>query len=380
MPIFLNVPIVYETVGVGMHRDYQDPIFRYKEVLSPDYIPDHLPNRMDEIKAVSQLIYEFLQGRVTHVFISGPPGTGKTASVKFIFKSLREDTDALTCYVNCFNKNTRMAVLYSMFLDFFREKRPTRRMPSRRGIAYDELLDSFCEEVRKSGTKVVVCLDEIDQLRESRLIYDLTRTELGHSPFQIIAISNNPLVFKDWDPRTRSSLYPLEEIHFRPYTKEEMKEIIQARVEAAFQEGVVTREAVEYLAEYTAERKGDVRIARETLLRAGELARKSGDEKVTLRHIKETLTRSKYAKTMRILSELSKTERFILKLIPDQGVYYPEFYRFYKSTDGRLGDRMFRNYLHKFRRLKLINMERKGIGGSYFITLNAPKEILFEIS
>ena len=372
--------ITSETVGVGMYRDYQDPIFKYKEVLSPGYIPDYLPNRMDEIKTISQFIYESLEGKTTHVFIHGPPGTGKTASMKFIFKNLREDTDALACYVNCFNKNTRMAVLYSMVLDFFREKRPTRRMPSRRGIAYDELLDSFREEIRKSRTKVVICLDEVDQLRESMLLYDLTRVELNSIPSQIIAISNDYLAFRNLDPRTRSSLYPLEEISFKPYTLKEMREIIQARVEAAFQEGVVTEEAIDYLAEFTADQRGDVRIARETLLRAGEMARKSGSDRVTVKHIREALSKSKFAKSMKNISKLSKKERFILKLIPEQGVYYPELYHFYKSADGRLGDRMFRNYLQKFHRLRLINMERKGIGGSYFITLNTPKDVLFEIS
>ena len=157
-----------------MEEDYEDPIFRYREVLTPSYLPDHLPNRMDEIKFISQIIYEFLQGKTTHVFITGLPGTGKTASIQFIFKNLKEQTDALTCYVNCFNRGTRMAVLHSMFLDFFRQKKPTHMMPSRRGIAYDELLGSFCEEVRKAKTKVVVCLDEVDQLTESKLIYDLT--------------------------------------------------------------------------------------------------------------------------------------------------------------------------------------------------------------
>lgn len=83
---------------------------------------------------------------------------------------------------------------------------------------------------------------------------------------------------------------------------------------------------------------------------------------------------------MKILSELSKMERLILKLIPDQRVYYPEFYNFYKSTNGRIGDRMLRNYMEKFQKLRLINMERKGIGGSCFITLNTPKDVLSEIS
>jgi orc1/cdc6 family replication initiation protein len=366
--------------GVGMYERYQDPIFKRREVLQPNYLPDHLPNRMDEIELICRLIYESLEGNTSHIFIHGPPGTGKTASIYFIFSNLRRDTETLACYVNCFNKNTRMGVLYSFFLDYFKEKKPTRRMPCRRGIAYDELLDSFCEEINKTNTKVVVCLDEVDQLEERSLIYDLTRSRLKDNSVQIIAISNDSFAFKNIDPRTRSSLYPMEELLFKPYSCKEMREIIQARVEAAFQDKVVSKEAINYLARFTAEKKGDVRIARETLLRAGELAKKNGDEKIRVSHIKSTLEKSQHAKSMRVLSELTKMERFMLRLIPDQGVYYPEFYHFYKSADGRLSNRMFRNYIQRFQKLKLINMERKGIGGSYFITLNTPKEVLFEVS
>lgn len=362
-----------------MEANLEDSIYKHREVLTPDYIPNHFPNRMDEIKTISQIVYDFLQGNATHVFIHGPPGTGKTASVKFIFKSLREQKEALACYVNCFKKNTRMAVLYSIFLDFFKEKKPTRRMPCRRGIAYDELLDSFIEELTKAKTKVVVCLDEVDHLGDNDLIYDLARVRSEGVSVQIIAISNNPLAFNGLDPRAKSSLFPLEEIAFTPYTKKEMTEIITERVDAAFRQGMVAKEAINYLAEFTAEQKGDVRIARETLLRAGDIARKTG-RKMEIHNLKEILEKTQHANTTALLSKLSEKERFILKLIPDQGIQYPQLYDFYKTTDGQLGDRMFRNYVEKFAKLKLINMERTGIGGSYFITLNTPKEVLFEIS
>jgi cell division control protein 6 len=363
-----------------MHGHGKDPIFKCKEVLSPDYLPECMPNRMEEIKEISRIIYESLKGKVTPVLISGRPGTGKTAAIKLIFKNLKEDTNALVCYVNCFNKCTKMGALYSMVLDFFKEKRPMRKMPSRRGIAYDELFDSFHQELEKTQAKVVVCLDEVDQLEETELIYDLTRARWDSGRIQVIGISNNLCIFKDLDPRTKSRFYPLREIFFHRYTKEEMKKIIEARVEAAFQKGVVTNEAIDFLAEYTAKRKGDVRVARETLLRAGELARNSGDKKVVVKHLKEKLNRTRHARAMDVINSLSKRERFILRLIPKKGTYYLRFYRLYKSTDGQLGDRMLRNYMGKFHKLKLINMERKGMGGSYFITLNTPKEVLFEVS
>jgi len=363
-----------------MDNHYTDSIFKHREVLSPNYLPDNLPNRMEEIKGISRIIHDALEDNVTHILLSGQPGTGKTAAIKLIFKNLKVDTDALLCYVNCFNKSTRMGVIYSMVLDFFKEKRPTRKMPSRRGIAYDELLDSFKKELEKTNTKVVVCLDEVDQLEETELIYDLIRTRWDTGRIQVIGISNNPFIFKDLDPRTKSRLYPLREISFNPYTKEQMCEIVKAKVEGAFHEDVVDKEAIDYLAEFTAQKKGDVRVARETLLRAGELARKSGDSKVGVKHIRERLNRTRHTKAISVINELTKRERFILRLIPEKGTYYPQLYKFYKSTDGQLGDRMFRNYIERFSKFNLINMERKGVGGSYFITLNTPKDVLFGIS
>jgi cell division control protein 6 len=184
----------------------KDSIFKNKEVLSPGYLPDHLPNRMEEIKEISRIIHDSLEGKTTHVLISGPPGTGKTAAIKLIFKNLKVDTNALFCYVNCFNKSTRMGALYSMVLDFFKEKRPTRKMPSRRGIAYDELLDSLRGELAKTNTRVILCLDEIDQLEETELLYDILRTRISGVTAQIIGISNNPFIFKDLYPRTKTRL------------------------------------------------------------------------------------------------------------------------------------------------------------------------------
>lgn len=339
-----------------------------------------MPNRTEDIQKIYNIILSSLKGHTTHILIHGKPGTGKTASIKSIFNDLKRETDALLCYVNCFNKSTKVGVLHSIVLDFFKEKKPTRKMPSRRGIAYDEIVDSLQKELEKTNTKVVVCLDEVDKLKESEVIYDLLRTRLNNCNLQIIAISNDPLVFMDLDPRIRSRLYPLKEIFFHPYNLREMKDIIEVKVQKAFHDDVLEKEAVDYLAGFTVEKKGDVRVVRETLRRAGELARESGNKKIKLQHIEKILHKSEHASTICRIGNLSHHERFILNLIPNGGAYFPDICQIYKSTDGGLGDRMLRNYIDRFHRLDLISMEKKGVGGSYFITLNTPKEVLFEIS
>lgn len=355
-----------------------DPIFKNKEALTPDYVPEKMPNRIHDITSITNTIKESLDGKVTHIFISGTPGTGKTASIKYAFRTLSKESNALFCYINCFNKSTKMGALYSVILDFFKIKRPTRKMPSRRGIAYDEMLDSLRGELKKTSTRMVICLDEIDQLEDTELLYDILQTRINGITAQVIGISNNPLFFQKLDPRTKSRLYPVKETTFHPYTVEQMKEIVKSKVDEAFREVVVSSEAINYLAEFTVMKKGDVRIVRETLRRAGELAKKSGDKTLVLRHIKENLAVTEHAKTSSVINELSQHEKFILNLIPKNGTFFPALYQFYKQTDGHLGDRMFRYQIERFSKLKLINMEKKGIGGSQFITLNTPKEVLFD--
>ena len=214
----------------------EDPVFRQKEVLYPDYIPDH--HREKKIKAISSLISLALKNRetISNIFIHGPPGTRKTASIKFIFRKLEEDTAAFPVYINCFRVNTRMGVIYAIIFEFFRKVRPTRRIPSRRGVAYDELFDLLVSELRKSRVFPVICFDEVDHLlpRGAEVLYDLSRLKEESIPAQLIMITNDQFVFMNVDPRIKSSLRPVEEIPYMAYTFEQMREIIQIRVEFAF--------------------------------------------------------------------------------------------------------------------------------------------------
>ena len=56
----------------------------------------------------------FSNQKGTNLFITGAPGIGKTASLKWVLRELSEHTDeVIPLYVNCWNSRTK----YFIFLD-----------------------------------------------------------------------------------------------------------------------------------------------------------------------------------------------------------------------------------------------------------------------
>ena len=112
-------------------------------------------------------------------FIFGPSGAGKTCISQFVTERLREEVlDVETTYVNCWRNYTRFRTLYQILddlgatIDIHRQSTP-----------HDELVDRLQQH---DGPRTVVILDEVDQLEDPSVIYDL------HSlpQFAIICIAN----------------------------------------------------------------------------------------------------------------------------------------------------------------------------------------------
>jgi len=95
-------------------------IFRDREILRHDYVPEHLPHREDQIRFLGEIVAPVLKGvRCSNVFIYGKTGTGKTAVVKFVMnrlskKALEFSSPTKFCYVNCrwWAQNTEFSLLY----------------------------------------------------------------------------------------------------------------------------------------------------------------------------------------------------------------------------------------------------------------------------
>ena len=91
---------------------WDETLFRDPEVFEIDYIPEQFSHRDAQIRELVFQVKPGLRGgRPFNTICRGPPGTGKTTSVKKIFAEIEETTQRLIpVHVNCQIDNTRYTV------------------------------------------------------------------------------------------------------------------------------------------------------------------------------------------------------------------------------------------------------------------------------
>ena len=290
-------------------------IFKDREVLRHDYIPEKLPHRDKQIQCLGGIVAPVLRASpCSNVFIYGKTGTGKTAVTKYVLNKLISRAEQLktsveVCYVNCRLAGTEYRVLSSL-CDALDVKVPFT------GIAVGEVFDRFKKGLDKQRKIFIVVLDEIDALIKTRgdtLLYELTRINetLRHGRTSIIGISND-LRFKEFlDPRVLSSLSE-EEIVFRPYDAAELQDILWRRAQMAFSDGALTDSAVALCAALAAAEHGDARRALDLLRVAGELSERQAADSVTEKHVREAEKRVEHDRIVEVLENLPVHSKLVL--------------------------------------------------------------------
>ncbi|PVX27619.1 MAG: cell division control protein Cdc6 [Candidatus Bathyarchaeum sp.] len=290
-------------------------IFKDREVLRHDYIPNKLPHRDEQIHCLGGIVAPVLRcSPCSNAFIYGKTGTGKTAVTKYVLNKLSSKAHELgasvgVCYVNCRLAGTEYRGLSSL-CDALDVKVPFT------GLAVGEVFDRFKEGLDLQRKIFIVVLDEIDALIKTRgdtLLYELTRVNetLRHGRTSIIGISND-LRFKEFlDPRVLSSLSE-EEIVFRPYDAAELQDILWRRAKIAFSEGALLDSAVALCAALAAAEHGDARRALDLLRVAGELAEREGSTSVSEEHVREAEKRVEHDRIVEVLENLPVHSKLVL--------------------------------------------------------------------
>jgi cell division control protein 6 len=313
-------------------------------------LPELLPHREQEIKLLAKNIEPASKNRKPqNTFVFGPPGIGKTAVTRFVFREFEETySNVKTIYINCWDFNTSVSVISKICLDL-------DIFVQRRGWAKDEILNRLVEFLNKNNKSIIVALDEVDQLifKDSNALYDLLRiNQYTKVPFGVIFISNDSLVFSNVEPRIKSSL-AIDEIEFKPYNLEEMKDILKERASLAFYS--FDSAIISLAANHAVKKGGDVRAGLEVLLKAGRVAEEKSDNKVKVEHVKKVLRKITKVKPKILKEKITKHEKTILKILTKDGMKFKELYKKYtESVENPLTEKMVKNYLKHLEKIKLI--------------------------
>lgn len=319
------------------------PLFKDREVLRHDYLPEKLPHREDQIRLLGGTIAPVLRAaRCSNIFIYGKTGTGKTAVTKYVLSHLESKAkeygaSVKFCYINCRMTGSEYRVFASL------SQSVGLTIPFT-GLSVGEVFDRFRAGLDSSRIIFIIVLDEIDALIKERgdaFMYELTRINetLSKSKVAIIGISNDLRLKEFLDPRVFSSLSE-EELVFRPYDAGELRNILLERSKLSFREGVLSESALSICSALAAAEHGDARRALDLLRVAGEVAEREGAKIVTEEHVRQAEKHIEHNRVIEALKNLTLHSKLVLLSVyhlNKSSATTGEIYDIYNELCGEMG-------------------------------------------
>lgn len=275
-------------------RDYD--IYRERDALREDYQPDELVGRDEEIRTYKAALQPVINGeQPNNVFLYGKTGVGKTAATRYLLGHLREDAakyDDISLSIQFLNCDG-LTSSYQVATHLVNEFRSEHDQISTTGYPLATVYDMLWEELDDHGGTVLIVLDEIDNIDDDSILYQLPRArangKLDDTQVGIIGISNDFSFRDDLSPKVKSSLCE-NEIHFPAYDAEDLKAILRQRADVAFYDDVLEPGVIPLCAAYGAKDAGDARQSIDLLMKAGDIARDADSETITEAHVEEGRT------------------------------------------------------------------------------------------
>ncbi|KAI4800183.1 hypothetical protein KUCAC02_013417 [Chaenocephalus aceratus] len=259
-------------------------------------LPERLLSREVERDAIRCFLRDKALQRVPgSLYISGAPGTGKTACFNCVLKEMEPELSSVqTVLVNCMSLRSSHAIFRLLAEKTEGSWRTERAAEVPHGPG-----GPLCE---------LLVLDEMDQLdsKSQDVLYTIFEWPyLSQSRLCLVGIANALDLTDRILPRlqARPQCRPLL-LHFPPYSRQELSDIVQDRLSQASADGIMDASAVQFCARKVSAVSGDARKALDICRRAVEVVesderKKSSDQKDEAR-----VSRVGLPQVARVLSEV----------------------------------------------------------------------------
>lgn len=228
---------------------------------------EDLPGREKELDSLREFLRKHLEQESSgSLYISGPPGTGKTSCLSKVMQEPEFRSQLKSVYINCTAVKSAAAI-YGKMIDELSISNSTKSGKNNKAIIEKYL--------RSKHKQLLLVLDEIDQLESKRqsVLYSIFEwPSLPGAKLILVGMANALDLTDRILPRlqVRCELKPTL-MHFASYTKQQICDIISARLSQGDASDALTRSAIQLLAAKVAAISGDIRRALDISRRAIEL-------------------------------------------------------------------------------------------------------------
>jgi cell division control protein 6 len=348
-----------------------------ESVFSPYYVPPTLVAREKQLFQLGKLLRPalFFQ-RPMNIYIYGPKGSGKTVTVRYALKKLKEkNEDIHIIYFSCLETNTFYKFVY-LIAKYFR--------PDVSRISSMEAIEIIKKE---SKPLTIIVLDDIHTIRSKKelnsIVFWSSRVELPISFIYIAAKDITQRLEEDTISSFKMNLYQL---YFGPYNANELYQILYQRARLGLREDSYDEALLRKIAAMVAKKSGDAREAIEILHYSAKIAEEENSNVIRPEFITRAVNEIEYGYWINKVKSLPPTLKYIVltyilakkdgKLPITTGEAYHNYYK--KLAPNPISYYWFSKYttyLINEEILEIVKRERS----KRYINLNIPDEVLSEI-
>lgn len=227
-------------------------------------VTDTLPGREKELATLQEYMEDHLKTeRSGSLYVSGPPGTGKTACLSKLILKPEFKSQFKVVYINCTTMKSAAAIYAKIIQEL--------------GLSAGKNGKTTIEKYLISKHKMLLLiLDELDQLESKKqsVLYSIFEwPSIHNSKLLLVGIANALDLTDRILPRLQARCeWKPKLMHFPPYTKQQICNIISKRLSKADVSDLFTGTAIQLLAGKVAAISGDIRRALDISRRVIELA------------------------------------------------------------------------------------------------------------